>query len=334
MNLIRAKYVSTSEKVIQVDMSRKIQYFTLDVISKVGLGKSFGMLQSDQDVDNYIQSSEEGLFIGNVALALGFSWLTHLPGIGRFIAPSPADSNGFGKMMATCFRFVDERVANPTDKRSDMLASFIRHGLAGHELRTEALEQIIAGSDTTATGIRVTLLHIMSNSRAYRRLQAELDEAVRNDAAPAAGEGVISFAQAKKLPYLQAVIREALRLNPPVANIFSRDVPPGGDTVQVNEDKYFLPEGTCIGYSAYAMHHDPEIFGQDAAAFRPERWFESNQSKLRNMLFTNEQVFGSGKFHCLGQNIAQMELSKLLFEVYSTWTPTATSRWPNVQANE
>lgn len=153
-----------------MDLAKKVQYFTLDVISSVGLGKTFGMLQSDQDVDSYIQSSEEGLAIGHKALAMGFSWLTQAPFIGSFIAPSPKDNNGFGKMMAACFRIVDERAASTTDERYDMLASFMRHGLAGAELRTEALEQIIAGSDTTAGAIRGTLLHILTNPRVYLKL--------------------------------------------------------------------------------------------------------------------------------------------------------------------
>jgi hypothetical protein len=51
--------------------------------------------------------------------------------IGRFIAPLPKDNNGFGKMMAVCFRLVEERAADSTKEKSDMLASFMRHGLAG-----------------------------------------------------------------------------------------------------------------------------------------------------------------------------------------------------------
>lgn len=170
LDLIRSKYLSSDHGVVSMDLAKKVQYFTLDVISSVGLGKTFGMLQSDQDVDSYIQSSEERLAIGHKALAMGFSWLTQAPFIGRFIAPSPKDNNGFGKMMAACFRIVDERAASTTDERYDMLASFMRHGLAGAELRTEALEQIIAGSDTTAGAIRGTLLHILTNPRVYLKL--------------------------------------------------------------------------------------------------------------------------------------------------------------------
>lgn len=303
-----------------MDLATKVQFFTLDVISKVGLGTAFGMLKADHDIDDYLKSSAEGLSVGNTALALGFSWLAHSPFLGKFIAPSPKDNNGFGKMMATCFRYVDQRAANPTDKRSDMLASFIRHGLSGDELRTEALEQIIAGSDTTATAIRATLLHIMTNPRVYAKLQREIDDAVRNGEAPAAKDGLISATQARQLPYLQAVIRESLRVHPPVTNIFSRDVPPEGDLITINGrdgTKMFLPGGVSIGYSAYAMHLDKDVYGDDADAFRPERWFEADADKLHVMTATNELIFGHGKFQCLGKRVAQVEIGKLIFEVRS-----------------
>ncbi|OJJ07012.1 hypothetical protein ASPVEDRAFT_46392 [Aspergillus versicolor CBS 583.65] len=330
LHLIRSKYLS-STCIVPMDLAKKVQYFTLDVISSVGLGKTFGMLQSDTDTDNYLQSSEEGLAIGNTALALGFSWIAQAPILGRFIAPSPSDNNGFGKMMASAFRVVDERAASffstsANKEKSDMLASFMRHALSGDELRSEALEQIIAGSDTTAAAIRGTLLHVITNPRVYGKLQREIDDTVARGDAPASilntsttGTGLITAAQAAKLPYLQAVIRESTRVLTPVSNIFARDVPKDGDTVVVDGENVFIPggDGVCIGYSAYAMHRSEQIYGQDAQAFRPERWLESypDPTKYARMIRTNDLVFGHGHFRCLGRPVAQIELGKTVFEL-------------------
>ncbi|UNI20893.1 hypothetical protein JDV02_006942 [Purpureocillium takamizusanense] len=345
--LIRAKYASAAPERagVPLDLGEKVQFFTLDVISGVGLGRPFGMLASDADIDGYLRSSEDGLRAANAALALGLSWLAHAPLLGRLIAPSPRDGSGFGRMMAACFRRVDARAAeeekekktngaaiaaagdghsNGDSKRSDMLASFMRHGLAGDELRSEALEQIIAGSDTTSTGIRGALLHVVTNPRVYARLQREVDDAVAayglEDAA------IISLAQAKRLPYLQAVIREALRVWPPAVNIFARDVPPGGDTVLVDGHRpVFLPGGASIGYSAYAMHHSEAIYGPDAKAFRPERWLAAaaeDPDRHALMLRTNDLVFGHGKYQCLGKPVAQLELAKTIFELMRNFDMT------------
>lgn len=298
-----------------MDLAKKVQYFTLDVISGVGLGKTFGMLKSDSDVNEYLSSTEEGIKINAFAIGMGTSWLAQAPVIGRFICPSAESPGGFGKMIRTCFSYVDERTTMDTDKRSDMLASFIRHGITGDQLRSEALEQIVAGSDTTAGAIRGMLLLIMTNPRVYHKLQREIDEAVREGIVPAKGEGIISLEQARKLPYLQAVIRESMRLRPSVASLFPRDVPAGGDTITINGESVFIPGGVEIGYSAYGLHRSEAIYGADAKAFRPERWLEKDADKLAHMKSVNDLVFGHGRFMCLGKPVAQMELNKILFEV-------------------
>ncbi|KAI3395962.1 hypothetical protein diail_601 [Diaporthe ilicicola] len=314
VQLIKSKYLSTEERVVPMECAKKVQYFALDVISSVGLGRPFGMLVSDRDASDFIKSSEEGLYAGSVLMALGLSWLAHVPWLGRMLAPSPKDPGGFGKMLATCYRYVDQRAADPTDERSDMLASFIRHGIVGDELRTEAAEQVLAGSDTTSSAIIGTFLHIIANPRVQRKLQREIDEAVQSGGSLMSSTGIIPHERAKQLPYLQAVIREGMRVWPPVVNIFSKDVPPGGDTVTVDGQSVFIPGGTCIGYSAVAMHHDKALYGNDAQIFRPERWFEKDPEKLAAMTRTNDLLFGYGKWQCLGKPVAMIELNKILFE--------------------
>ena len=314
VRLIRSKYISTDTETKPMDLAKKIQYFTLDVISTVGLGKSFGMLKEDRDVDDYIKSSEEGLHIVNFSVGVGISWILQTPWVAKLVGPSPKDAKGYGKMIGTAYRYVDERAAKPIDARSDMLASFMRHGLNGEELRSEALEQVLAGSDTTASGIRGILLYLISNPIVYGKLQSEIDDAIKIGNAPASPE-IISLAQAAKLPYLQAVIREGLRIWPPVTDCFPRDVPPGGDTFVIDGRSYFIPGGTEIGYSAVSMHHDKGLYGADAEHFKPERWLTGDKEKLAAMIRSNELVFGHGKFHCLGKPVAQLELNKIIFEV-------------------
>ncbi|CAI6100909.1 unnamed protein product [Clonostachys chloroleuca] len=316
VDLLRSRYLSTQEAIMPVDLAQKVHYFTLDVISSIGQGNTFGLLRTDFDVDDYLKSSHEGMKMFNAFLALSFSWLSHTPIIGAFISPARIDKRGIGRIMDMCFSQVDKRLAEPNDKRSDMLASFKRHGLEGQELRIESVEQFIAGSDTTSAGLRSALLHIITNPRVYRKLQKEANEAVRDGIVPKTSEGIITSNQAKRLPYLQAVVRETLRVWPPVAVLFSRDVPRGGDTVEVESgENVYLPGDISIRYSAHGMHRNEEIYGTDAKSFRPERWFRIDTAKLTVMLRTNDLIFGYGRFQCLGKVVAQMELGKLLFEI-------------------
>jgi len=59
--------------------------------------------------------------------------------------------------------------------KSDMFASFVRHGLDTEELVSESVLQVVAGSDTTATALRCIFLYVMTHPRVYRQLQREID---------------------------------------------------------------------------------------------------------------------------------------------------------------
>ena len=93
---------------------------------------------------------------------------------------------------------------------------------------------MLAGSDTTATVMRVALLYVSTNPSVLDRLRHEFDSA--NISSP------ITDAQARQLPYLQAVIKESIRIIPPVAGLFSKEVPPEGDILHGMK----IPGGTLI----------------------------------------------------------------------------------------
>lgn len=167
----------------------------------------------------------------------------------------------------------------------------------------------VAGSETTSIALRMGLLCLLTTPEAYRKTQAEVDTFYTNN--PANSASVISYADAKTLPYIQAVIREVLRLWPPSAGLFSKQVPEGGDTVH----GYYLPPGTEIGQSLLGIGKQKRIFGADVDIFRPERWLEAEPEAFEEMQAAVDLVFSAGKYVCLGKHIAWMELLKFFVEV-------------------
>jgi cytochrome P450 len=147
-------------------------------------------------------------------------------------------------------------------------------------------------------------MYVITHPKVYARLQKELDRVT------VSGE-IISDSEAKDLPYLQACIKEGMRVFPPVTGLFNKRVPKGGDTIHGK----LIPEGTDIAYCAWDFYKDPKIFGDDAEIFRPERWLEADETKLANMQKTIDLIFGYGKYSCLGKPIALLELGKALGEV-------------------
>lgn len=164
----------------------------------------------------------------------------------------------------------------------------------------------MAGSDTTSTAVQATLLSIVTNPQVYRELQSEIDSAVTNCTISAP----IQEGEARQLPYLQACIQEGLRIHPPLAQLRDRVAPPEGDYIH----GYRIPGGTSIGFNSWATQRDP-IYGDDPAIFRPERWLENEESRIKQMKRTCDLVFGYGPTKCLGSNIAEMILNKAIFEV-------------------
>lgn len=154
----------------------------------------------------------------------------------------------------------------------------------------------------------MTLLCLITTPTSYTAIQKEIDNAVTTSRI----SSPITESEAKKLPYLQAVIREGIRMYPPVTGLGSKQVPKGGDIIH----GHFVPEGTQVGTNYFGLMRSKNIWGDDANVFRPERWLEANEDRLRIMQGVVDLAFGYGKYSCLGKPIAMMELNKIIVEVW------------------
>lgn len=127
----------------------------------------------------------------------------------------------------------------------------------------------------------------------------------------------VKYQEAQKLPYLQAIISEALRIYSPVGTPLSRVIPPGGATIRGHS----LPGGTWIMMPQWCLGHSKTVYGADADMFRPERWLreegedEQTANARLERLKKADSSFGRGEVTCLGRNIAMMEMSKAIVEV-------------------
>ncbi|KAK8058425.1 Cytochrome P450 monooxygenase lolP1 [Apiospora phragmitis] len=293
------------------DLGKLAQFFTLDSIAKLGFGEEFGCIKEDRDVLDYGPVTSQN--IPFLAMCGDVPWLRDVM-LARWprklMGPKETDESGLGKLLRITKAVVATRFGPKAVERQDMLGSFIRNGMDQEDCNAEVVFQIIAGADTTATAIRATLLHIIGIPRVYNRLQAEIDTGIR--------EGRISeeitLQEAKALPYLQAVIQEGLRIWPPFVGLVMKQVPKGGDTFK----GVFLPEGTRVAHSTWAVTRNKEIFGDDAEMFRPERWLEEEQpdrEKRAHMARAAELVFGYGRWQCSGKTVALLELNKLFVQI-------------------
>ena len=319
LDLVQTKYVAKPDEGIYktMDLSRETSFFTLDVISKIAFGETFGFLDLDDDPFGYLANLTQLL---PAIIVFGvYTELTKLMKIPLIKAalPKSTDKRGLGRVMGFARDRVQERFGHKPVVRQDMLNSFISRGLTQGELESETLTQITAGSDSTASALRVTLHFVCTSPPIQQRLLAEAHAAME---AGHFSRPVVKDVEARQLPYLQACIKEGLRVYPPVTGLMAKMVPEGGAKIEVNGVERFAPGGTQVGWNSWGMMHDPEIFGADAEIFRPERWLPRDGStkehdRVVKMSETVSLCFGYGRFGCLGRGVAAMELNKAVIEV-------------------
>ncbi|KAK3386164.1 cytochrome P450 [Podospora didyma] len=311
VDLIDRKYLGTGPEFCPLDLATQAHYYSFDALGELAYSNAPGYLAADKDLNDVIKISDATLpFIHVLGVYPEVFLLTHKWPL-RYLLPRDGDKAGFGAIMGYIGKFIDDRLDVRAKPKRDMLQSFIDHGMTADELRQELTLQFFVGTDTTAHAIRIILLFLLTNPTAYQRLQRELDDA--------AASGLISSpirdSEARSLPYLQAVIKEGLRIIPPVATgLFYKVVPPGGDTI----NGVFLPGGTNVatGSTMWSLCRQKSFWGLDAESFRPERWLEvKDDLKLQAMTKTVELVFGSGQFVCAGRQIAGMQLNKVIAEL-------------------
>lgn len=192
-----------------------------------------------------------------------------------------------------------ERGSERNDILSKLLATHKEkpHELDDNAVTSMATSNIFAGSDTTAISTRAIIYYLLKNPEAKKKLVQEIDERREQDKL----SDPVTLAEADSMPYLQAVMYEALRLHPAVGMSLPRTVPKDGAQVAGK----FLPGDSVIGANPWVIHRNREVYGDNVDAFRPERWLEEkNNGDMHRFFF----AFGSGSRVCLGKNVSWLEM--------------------------
>ncbi|XP_047986295.1 cytochrome P450 4C1-like isoform X2 [Leguminivora glycinivorella] len=163
------------------------------------------------------------------------------------------------------------------------------------ELREEVMVLVMAGSDTTAVGAAFALLLLAAHPAVQRRARQELVEVLGD------GSGAMTAASLARLKYLEAVVREALRLYPPVP-VTVREV---REPLQLSCG-LVLPAGVGVLLNTWATHRSPAYWGADAELFRPERFLQPLRHPAQFM------PFGHSTRNCLGSQYAMLAMKTVL----------------------
>ncbi|TFK80502.1 cytochrome P450 [Polyporus arcularius HHB13444] len=331
----------------EVDVNGWMARTTLEMLGQAGLGYSFDNFAEDS-TDAYGESIKMFFPLLNQIPVLAFvvMWISplipeRLIRVLLRLYPFSADLHRMLDISDTMARRSEEIIGakkSALAKGDDELAHRVGEGkdimsillkantaaveaerLSDEELVAQMSTFILAGMDTTSNALSRTLHALAQHPSVQERLRAEILEARE------ASNGTdISHDDLVKLPYLDAVCRETLRLYAPVALITRRAAKDmavpltwpvrGKSGVMMTEIP--VTKGTFVVVDIQHSNINKELWGEDALEWRPERWLTELPSQLHDAripgVYSNLLTFSGGTRSCIGFKFSQLEMKIVL----------------------
>lgn len=230
--------------------------------------------------------------------------------VNRFMSKEKTDTSVHIQTMKDLGQqIIDERRQNPV-AGNDMLNTLLygKDPKTGEPMRDELIASemstfLVAGHETTSGWLSFTTVLLLQNPEAYRRAQQEVDEVC--------GDASITTDHVRKLRYVEMCIKEAIRLYPTVPGLFKQVHPDRVyDFTTLGNGRFEVKPGDNVLCLLTKAMSDPNVFGEDAREFKPERMDENNPN-----YFDTEKIwkpFGSGSRACLGRSFAIQEAKLVL----------------------
>ncbi|PSN66721.1 cytochrome P450 [Corynespora cassiicola Philippines] len=284
------------------DMVRLFNFTTFDIMGDLTFGEPLHML-SNAEYDPWVS-----LIFGSIKFGTRLSIMNFYPALRKIFKVFVPES--FAKKRYEHFQFSVKRVTKRLEKGRDsegvdlwdlVLGQEEGKGLTRDEMDSNSSLFMIAGTETTATLLSGLTYILLRNPECMKEVVKEVREAF------ASGEDM-HMENLAALPYMNACIKEAFRLYPPVAIGLPRLTPPNGSTICGE----FVPPGTTVTVPHLAMYTSERNF-KDPYKYAPERWLgdEKYENDHRAVL----QPFSVGSRDCLGKNMAYHEMRLILAKI-------------------
>jgi cytochrome P450 len=182
--------------------------------------------------------------------------------------------------------------------------------MSDKQVRDEVMTIFIAGHETTANALTWTFYLLSQNRNVETKLHDEINSVLGDGSGNNVGNRIPTADDIPKLQYTEKVLRESMRLYPPVWTI-GRHVE---NDYSIGE--YTIPAGSSILMSQYVMHHNPRYY-EEPERFNPDRWTEEFKSHLPRFTYF---PFGGGIRGCIGEPFAWIEGILIIATIAQKWT--------------
>ncbi|MED6158523.1 hypothetical protein PIB30_033452 [Stylosanthes scabra] len=171
--------------------------------------------------------------------------------------------------------------------------------LSRNNIKSLILDYFTAATDTTAISVEWAIAELFNNPRVLKKAREEVARVTMN-------QRLVSEDDISNLPYIHAIIKETLRLHPPITLLMRKgihDCVVGG---------YKIPAGSVVCINIWAIGRDPTIW-ENPMEFRPERFLEGQGSTIDTKgHHFNLLPFGSGRRGCPGMPLAMRQLPVII----------------------
>ncbi|KAK2037087.1 cytochrome P450 [Colletotrichum somersetense] len=298
---------------LPIDLGHWLQGYAFDMIGLISYGSRFGFLDQGEDAHGIfpaLDGANYSAFLLGPYLSLSLpvarlrEWLAGGKSGARYV-------QRFAQQRIDMYRSNNKTATRePEKEESGKVQTFVEKFLQKHEANpsTFTLNHILAGvganvaagSDTTGITLSAVFYYLLKRPDCFQKLREEAD------AIQTSREKEFTFNEAQGMPFLQAVIKETLRIHPAFGVPLERVVPEGGATIAGR----FFPAGTKVSVHCWVENRNELVF-EDPDEFRPERWLIEDESKL-SVMNRHWIPFGLGSRTCIGRHISMLEIAKLV----------------------
>jgi len=288
-----------------VDMKSLFGKFSSDAFTKIAFGVDLHGLVGDVDsaADHPFNAAVEVMAKGLGSRLFSPAWVWKLKrflnvGEERKLKEACGVVHEMTRQVMT--QAMQKKKAGGDGEQKDLVTLLIASGQMDIDvLRDAVMNFLLAGKDTTTFSLTWVLVNLNRHPEVLAKLRAELKE---NLPGLLTGEiDVPTMEDLQQLPYLEAVVKESLRLYA----IATTRVPNKSVTLS---DGTFVPFGCAVMMPSYAAARLTSVWGEDASEYKPERWIDAKTGKVKAVSPFKFGTFISGPRQCIGMRFALLEM--------------------------
>ncbi|KAK2670434.1 Cytochrome P450 [Fusarium oxysporum f. sp. vasinfectum] len=282
-----------------IDVAKDFTRLTLDTIALCTMSFRFNSFYSNEKMHPFIESMSAALVDAEKQ-----SMLPDFIGSCRIKALS-AFKKHVGAMKALCNDLIQDRRKNPVEGK-DLFNAMLegKDPKTGSNMSDESIVGnlitfLIAGHETTSGLLSFAFYYLLENPHVMEKARDEIDDVV--------GDSNLNVHHLAKLPYINMILRETLRLMPTAPGFY---VTPFKDETIGGE--YKVTANQPLFCFLHLIHRDPAVWGPDADEFRPERMADEFFNKLPKNAW---KPFGNGMRGCIGREFAWQEAQLIIIMI-------------------